>query len=150
MAVIAAGEFDDLISTSEAACKADGAHRRFRARTDHAHHFDGRHRFANQFRKFGFALARGPITTAAVDRLNRRFDNSGMTMAQNQWTPRADVIEVLVAVDVVKIGALAAGNKWRLTTDSAKSAGGAVHAAGNELVRSFKRRAAVGAVDGRR
>ena len=43
MAVVAAGKLDDLVTAGEASGGAEGAHHRFGAAVDHAHHLDVRH-----------------------------------------------------------------------------------------------------------
>lgn len=45
MAVVAAMKFDHFITAGIASGQAQGAHGRFRAGTDHAHHVDARHGF---------------------------------------------------------------------------------------------------------
>jgi hypothetical protein len=54
-------------------------------------------------------------------------------MAQDHRAPRADVVEIFVAINVVEIGSFGASDEDRLTADRSEGTGRAVHPAGNEL-----------------
>ena len=73
-------------------------------------------------------------------------DDRRMGMPQDQRSPRADVVDVAVAVEVVEIGALAALEKNRLAADAAKRPGRAIHAAGHQLLGAGERGVAFFAV----
>ena len=58
-------------------------------------------------------------------------------MAKDQGTPRADVVDVAVAVGIPDVGALAADKERRLAANRAESTHGRVDAAGDELLGTF-------------
>ena len=62
-----------------------------------------------------------------------RFEHRRVAMAQDHRAPRADVIDVLLAVGVPKIGAMGTLHKARCTAHSAKGAHGGVDATGDHL-----------------
>ena len=106
VAVIAAVELDDHVAAGEAAREAQRAHRRLGARLDQAHHLDRRH---------GVAIALGELDLAArsARRSSCRARAASLTasttsrvrVAEDQRAPRADVVDVLVAVDVPDVRA---------------------------------------------
>ena len=67
---------------------------------------------------------RGAERGAAADGLFDGLDNARMGVAENERSPGADVIEILVAVDVVEIRPFAAGDEERLTADAPKARAG--------------------------
>ena len=58
----------------------------------------------------------------------------GMHVAQDHRAPRADVVDVLVAVDVEQIGTRGAGHERRLAADRAEGSRGTVDAARDHAV----------------
>ena len=69
----------------------------------------------------------------------RRWTTRGWAVAEDERAPRADVIEVLIAVDVEEIRPFAAGDEDRLAADGAEGAGRTVDAAGDQTAGSLKR-----------
>ena len=66
-------------------------------------------------------------------------------MAEDQRAPRADVVDVAIAVDVVEIGRFAALEKDRLAADAAERAGRTIDAAGDEILSTSERGGTFGA-----
>ena len=92
----------------------------------------------NFFGEFNFALG-GRAKREAVERgFLHGFEHHGIAVTQNHRTPRADVVDVALAVGIPKISALGALHKTRRATDGAKSAHGRVHAARNHSAGAFK------------
>src|SRR3989441_3591647 len=58
-------------------------------------------------------------------------------MAENEWPPRADVVNVLVAIRIPEVGAPPANHEWRVATYRAKGAHRRIHAPGNHLLGAF-------------
>src|SRR5262245_32999324 len=73
--------------------------------------------------------------------MQRRFNrpqHPRMAMAQDERPPRADVIEIPIAVDVEEIRPFAALDERRLPADGAERARRAVDAAGDEPAGTLK------------
>ena len=69
-----------------------------------------------------------------LQRLDDRRVDPGMGMAQDHRAPRADVVDVLVAVDVVEVGAWRPGHERRLAADGTERPRRAVHAPGDHAI----------------
>ena len=134
VAVIAAFEFDDEVAAGEAARHPDGRHGGFGAGVHQAHHFDRRHGAANGLRQFDFPLGGSAETGSDGERAFDGRENRGVAMAEQQRTPGADVIDVLVAIDVEDVRPLAARDENGVAADAAESADGGIDAAGNDLL----------------
>jgi len=61
-----------------------------------------------------------------------------MGVSQNQRSPGGDVIEVLIAVEIVEIWPLAASDEQRLPADSTEGAGWTVDTSRNETAGALK------------
>jgi hypothetical protein len=75
----------------------------------------------------------------APQRLGDGGDDARVAVAEEERAPRADEVEVAVAVEVVEVGALAPGDEQRVAADGAEGAGGAVDAAGDQARRALER-----------
>ena len=138
MAVVTAFEFDGQVPAGEAARDAQGTHRGFGSRVDQTHHFNGWETLGDQLGQL--YLASGGSTEAGADfqDLSQRVDQKLRPVAQDQRSPGADVIDVLVVVDVVEPGAFAARDEGRRTADAAKRPNGGVDSTRNQLLRPRK------------
>src|SRR5437016_4968890 len=100
MAVVAAFEFEYLVSLREPACETNGRHRRFRAGIHESDFLDRWKRLAHQLRESNFTW----VWRAEARTVPRRFlhgaNDLRMRVAQNHRPPRAHVVDVLVPVDV--------------------------------------------------
>ena len=111
VAVIAAFELDDEVAAGEAAGQADRGHGGFGAGVDQAHHFDGRDGIADGCGELDFGFGGRAETGADVERSVDGGEDLGMAVAEQQRAPGADVVDVLVAVDVEEVRAFAAGDE---------------------------------------
>ena len=143
VAMITACEFDNEIATGESASQSHGAHRRFRAGRDHAHHLDRRHRFVNQFREFAFEFGRSAIAAAVASRFDRGMDHTRVRMPQNHRPPGADIVDVTVAIDVEEISALSARDEDGFSADGAERSRRAVDSAGDDSLGAFESEMAI-------
>ena len=75
-----------------------------------------------------------PKLEPELKRLDDRRADAGMGVPQDHRPPRADVIDVLVAVDVVQVGPLGPGHERRLAADRPERPRRAVHSAGDHAV----------------
>ena len=107
VAVVAADELDDLLAPRVAAGDAHGAHRRLGARVDHAHQLDRRHGRADEARQLDLELRGRAVARARVDLCVQAADDLGMAPAEDHRAPRRHEVDVLVAVGVPDVRALA-------------------------------------------
>src|ERR1700682_562795 len=108
MPVIAAVEFDYLVATGESAREPHAGHRRFGPTVDHSHFLDRGDPAANQLGHFHFERIGDAEADAARGSGADGFDDNFGRVTQNRGAPGADVIDVLVAVDVPDPGAFGA------------------------------------------
>ena len=106
MAVVAAGELHDDVAAGEAAGQPDRRHRRLGAGGDEADPLDRRTR-DDLLGELDLGLGRGAVRRAAGDRGRDRRLHLGVGVAEQHRAPRADQVDVLVAVDVGQPGAAA-------------------------------------------
>ena len=136
VAVIGAGELEDLVATRGCAREPQRAHRRLRAGRRHPHHLDRRDALHDLGGERDLAGRRGAIARAERRRLLHRTHDLRVRVTVDQRTPRADVVDVAVAVHVDQLAALAARDEQRVSADRAHRAHGRVDAAGQQLERA--------------
>ena len=134
VAVVAAVELDDLASRPvNAAREPQRAHRRLGARA--------RRSAPSRSTAARRAISSASSTSSAVgapklvprrSAASTRRDDLRVRVAEDQRAPRADVVDVAVAVDVEEVRALAAVDEERRAADGAERAHGRVHAAREE------------------
>jgi uncharacterized Zn-finger protein len=134
VSVVAALEFDDEVAPGEAARQANGGHGGFGSGIHQPHHFDGRHGPADGLRQRDFLLRRRAEAGAYGQRLLQRRQNLRVPVAQQQRPPRADVVDVLLPIDVENMRAFAAREERRRPTHAAEGAHRRIHAAGNDFL----------------
>lgn len=132
MAVITSLEFDDFIAARKTAGDAQGAHGGFRAGIDHAQLFDRGIDALDEAGNFRFEQGRRAIARAAGRRFLQGLDDAGMGVAGDHGTPRTDVIDIGVAVDIGDGRSFGRGDKWRCAADASVRTDGAVDATGHE------------------
>ena len=129
--VIAAGKLDHDVAPGEAAGETYRRHRRFGAGVDHAHLLDARHHRFDFLRHRHLDLGR----RAERQRMLSLFGDGGaylrMSVTENHRSPRADVVDVAVAIDVDELSTACRLEEQRRSTDASKSAHGRIDAAGN-------------------
>ena len=138
VAVVAAFELDELAAAGGAARQAQCAHAGFGAAADQPHLLDAGHQRDDGFGQFDFALGRGAKTEPVNGRLVHRFQHRRVAVAQDHRTPRADVVDVPLALGVPQIGALRAPDETRRAAHRAKGAHRRIHATGNHALRAGK------------
>ncbi len=135
VAVVAALELHDLVASGVSPRQAQGTHGGLSSRVDEAHHlYRGhslRHHLGQGCLQFRGCAVAGPI----LHRLLESRHHSWMSMAQDQRAPRADVVYVLVAINVIDLGSLASGDEKRLSPHGAKSSHGAINPTRKVLLR---------------
>ena len=131
--MIATLEFDDQVAARGGARQAHGAHGRLGARTDKTHFFARRKSLSDARRKFDFEFGWHAVTRPTARLLGNGLNDFRMRVAQNQRSPRADVIDVFVSVGVPQARTGCAIDDDGLAAHGAKRAHGTVHSA-NEHV----------------
>jgi len=106
--VVAAVELDDLFALGVRAHQPQHAHARLGARVGEAHHLDRRHRVDHHLGELVLERAGRTEGRALVHRLLDRSEHTVVRVTHDRWAPRADVVHVLVPVDIVRLAALSA------------------------------------------
>src|SRR5262245_12725462 len=106
MPMITAIELDDLVLFRESAGEAYRRHARLGAGVAHPDLFDARHCVANEFCHCHFVRVGYPEARSTLRRRLHRSDDCRMRMAENCRTPRADVVDVVVAIDIKNVRTL--------------------------------------------
>src|SRR5581483_3201867 len=131
VSVVATLEFHDVFATRIGTRQADGGHGGFRPRTDETHFFHSRKRGDHKFRQFGFAWRGSPETRAITRCPHHCFSDFRRSVPQNQRSPRADVINVFVAIGVPDSSTLTTHNERRIAANRLKGAHRRIHSAWN-------------------
>jgi hypothetical protein len=124
MAVIAAFELDQQIAPGEAARQADRAHRRFGPGAHQADHFERGQQGAQELGHLDLALGRRAEGEPVRGGLLDGGDHLRLGMAQDQRSPRTDVIEIGPAIGIGDAGTRPGGEKARRPADRPKGSTG--------------------------
>ena len=92
----------------------------------------------DELRHLQLELGRRAEGKPARGRRGDRREHLRVGVAEDGRAPRADVVDVAVAVDVDEPGALAFAEEDGRSADGAEGAHGRIHAAGNDPLRGFK------------
>lgn len=134
VAMIMSFHFDKFGACGGGTGEADGRHGGFGSGGDEANLVDRGDHAGDGFGDFGLALGRGAEAgTRFEGRRDGGFDRR-VAVPEDHGAPGADVINVLMIVDIPKVSALGAGDERRFAADGAEGAGGAVDAAGDDAV----------------
>ena len=131
MTVVAAFEFDDFVPSGESAGQPHTGHSRLRPAVDHADFFDRRQTRRDELRHLDFERVGKAVAQSAPGRLAHRVDDDPRRVAENGRTPRAHVVDVCVAVDIVQVRALGPLDEKGFSADTAECADRRIHSAGN-------------------
>ncbi len=152
VAVVGARELEDLLAAGRGAGEADRAHRGLGARRGHAHHRHAGHAAGDLVGEVDLGGGRRPEARAALGGGGHGGDDLRMRVTVDQRAPRADPVDVAVAVDVDHLGARRTLDEDRVAPDRAHRPHRRVDAAGQPLdgARVQLRRARVAQRGGRR
>ena len=131
VAMVAALELDNAVAPGKAPRQADGAHGGLGARVDHAHHVHRRHQLAEQIGHAGLDFRGRTEAESLCRHFPDRTDHVGMCMTGNHRSPRADVIDVALVIDIEQPGPFTAAEEYRVATDPFEGAHRRVDATGN-------------------
>ena len=139
MAVVAAFELHDLGAPGIAACEPDRGHRCLGPRRHQPHHFDRWHERAEQLRELDLRLGRCAEGQRARCSGLHRLDDCGVGMPEDHRPPRADIVDIALAVGVPQVGAGGTLEKERGAADRTECAHRGVDARGNALLGAQKK-----------
>ena len=129
VAVVRAGELQELRAAGDGAGEADRAHRSLGAGRRHAQHLHARHAPADLVGEVDLGDRRRAERRPALRGVDDRRDDLRVRVAMDEGPPRADPVDVAVVVDVDELGALRAVDEDRVAPDRVHRAHGRVHAA---------------------
>ena len=93
MAVVAAGELHDAVTTGDTPSEADCRHRGFGARRDEAHHLDRVDRLDDLLGEQYLCLGRCPESRSPACRRGDSFDDGGVCVAEDRCAPGLDIVD---------------------------------------------------------
>ena len=137
VSVIAALELHDVLALGAGAGQSNCGHGRFRPGTDEADFLHMRERREHEFGEVGFRRRGRSEAGAVAQGCAQGLDDHGCGVAENQRSPGADVVDVLVAIGVEDVGGLAAHHKRRISAHRAKGTHRGVDAARNHHFGAF-------------
>ena len=132
MAVVAAGELDDLGPAGEPAGQPDRAHGGLGAGVDQPYPLDGRHPPDDLGGQLALRRRRRPERQAGGGGFGDGVDNGRVRVAQDHRAPRADQVDVAVAVGVGQPAPARLGDEARSAAHRGERADRGVHPAGND------------------
>ena len=138
MPVVIALELDDLVAMRVAASQTDGTHRGLGAAGNHAHLLSRRHQLADLLGQGDLALAWSAVRHAAIELSAHGVIDEIRPMTEDHRAPRANEVDVLVAVDVPNMAALGMVVEHRSLVHVRECANRRVHTTGNARVRLFE------------
>src|SRR5580692_6403552 len=137
VSVIAALAFYNVLALGVSTSQSNGGHGRFRPRIDEPDFLHMRERGQHDFSQVSLGGSGGAKAGAVAGGVHNRFDHFGGSVPENEWTPRAHVVDVLVAIGVEDMGTLPAHNEGRVSAYGTKGTHWRIDAAGNHLLGAF-------------
>ncbi len=138
MAVVAAFKLQNLAATGSASSEADGAHAGLRAAAHQTHHVHAGDEGEDGLCQFHLALRGGAKREAVERRFLHRLQHRGVPVTQDHGAPRADVVDVTLAVSIPKVGALGSLHEARGSTHGFECTNRRVHPAGDHAFGAFE------------
>jgi hypothetical protein len=132
VAVITAGELEDLAAPGHAPNQSQGGHRRLGARGDEPDPLDIRHHAHHDPGQLDLELARRPEGGSRGSRIVYRRDDLRMGVPEQEGAPTLHEIDVGVSVDVGDERAGRALHEERGSSDGIERPHGRGHAAGHQ------------------
>ena len=139
MAVVAAFEFDDLVSAGVTSRQADGAHGGFRSGADQPDHGHGGKSLGEHLRHDNLQLRRRPVTRSLLSGLADRLDDLRMAVSEDHGPPGHHIIYVFLTVRINDPGTPRLADKQGARIHGPECPDGAVHPSGDDPLRFFKK-----------
>jgi hypothetical protein len=134
--VVGAGELEDLVPAGGGAGEADRAHRRLGARRGHPQHVDGGHPAGDLLGELDLTRSGSAEGRPRGGRRDHRLEDLGVGVAVDERPPRADVVDVAVAVHVEELGSLGVADEDGVAPDRAHGPHRGVDPAGQDRERA--------------
>ena len=143
VAVVATRELNNLVAASHTTRQTNRSHGRLGTRGHHTHLLNRtrNHRVNtvdHQLSQLSLRRARRTKRQAALSRLLNSLNHLRMRVTQNRRAPRADQVNVLVAVRIVQVRALSLRRKRGGAAHRIEGAHRGIHTAGNHRARTLK------------
>src|SRR5579872_4428601 len=122
MSVITTFEFHNVLTLGISARQPNGGHSRFCAGAYEAHFLYMRKCGKHNLSQVSLAGRRSSEAGAIAGSVHNGFDHFGGSMSENKRAPRADVVDVLVAIRVENMRTLTAHNERSVSTHRTESA----------------------------
>ena len=100
VSMIASVKFDNRVPSSDPTRQANSTHRGFGTRINHAHHLNRRDRFNDHLGELDFKVNRGAKAGSSFQHRCNRLDYRRVSVSENQRSPRANIITVVIPVSV--------------------------------------------------
>ena len=139
VAVVAAIEFHNFITSGVAPGGPNGAHYRLGAGVHHAHHLHPGHHPADHPGHLHLNLRGCPIAEAPGGGFRHRLSDFPPVMAQNHGPPGAYIVDIAVSVGVGQVGPVGFCNEPGAAANCGKGPDRAVHPTGDIPLRLFKK-----------
>jgi hypothetical protein len=120
-------ELDNPVSPRDPAGQPNGAHSRLSPGVHKSDQLDRGDRLNDHAGQHRLPLGRCAIAYPKRCSLLNRFDDGGVSMADDHRPPGADIVDVAMAIDVVEAAAMCLLDHHRLSTHGLKRTHGAVH-----------------------
>ena len=133
MSMIAAGKFDNFIAFRICPRQTQNAHCRLCTGVDHPYHLNGRNSLRNKFGQFCFQQSRCTVTRSSQDCFLQSLSHHRMCMAKNHRPPGFNIINVVIAINIINMAAASLGYKRRCSAGTAERTHRTIHAAGNNF-----------------
>ncbi|MPN23265.1 hypothetical protein SDC9_170653 [bioreactor metagenome] len=139
MTVVTAFELDDRITPGKATGEPDRTHRRLGTGADQTYHLERRQHLAQQLRHLDLAFGRCAKGQTFQRGLSHRLDNGRVSVPGNRRPPRADVIDIGLAISVPHSRPFGTIDEARRATHRAKGANRRIDATRNGLLGAFEK-----------
>jgi hypothetical protein len=146
VAVIAAVELDDQVATRRRSRQPDGRHRGFGAAVHEPHHLERGHPLPHRLGELHLRFARRAVRPTPFGCPAYGLEHGGMGVAEDERTPRADVIDVRLAVDVGEATPGRARDEKGRSADRSKRPHRGIHPAGQDPFRPVEQLSRAGHV----
>ena len=146
VAVVAALELDEQVTTGRGSRQAQRAHRGLGTRVDEAHHLDRTEARGDAIRQAQLAGGGRAERGSGVHGVVQGLTDLGVTVTQDQRAVREHHVDVLVAIHVPDEGAITSHDVRGRSTHGSVRAHGAVDASGDDVLGGAHQRFTLGVV----
>src|SRR4051812_46929873 len=132
--MVSAIELDDPVAAGKRPGEPKRAHSGLGAGGNETQPLDRRHGFDNQLPESDLVLGRRAERHSVLRGVGHRLDDGRLGMAQDEWPPGAEEVDVIVTVGIVDVGSFSVGHERWGPTHGTERANWAVYAAREKLL----------------